>query len=72
MASKMLDIMRGLQARKVQLTVRYLSDDDMLLDGCKDAWQSARSTKLLEFAPFSVSCLDFDMISCRIRCGLEL
>jgi len=71
-ASKMLDIMRGLQARKVQLTVRYLSDDDMLLDGCKDAWQSARPTKLLEFAPFSVSCLDFDMISCRIRCGLEL
>eukprot|EP00798_Chlamydomonas_sp_ICE-L_P006936 gene6936-biopygen12395 len=63
MASKMLHIMRGLQARKVQLTVRYLSDDDMLLDGCKDAWQSARPTKLLEFAPFSVSCLDFDMIS---------
>eukprot|EP00798_Chlamydomonas_sp_ICE-L_P002730 gene2731-biopygen7888 len=52
MASKMLDIMRGLQARKVQLTVRYLGEDDLLLDGCKDAWQTARPTKLLEFAPF--------------------
>ena len=72
MASNMLDTMLGLRARKVQLTVRHLGEDDLLLDGCKDAWQTARPTKLLEFAPFSVSCLDFGMISCRIRCGVEL